>query len=420
MDIQDNGDLNNEKSKVQFNNKEQINAMRFETNQDTKIRRTRSQNDHQVRKMLLPGTKLPNSLDNQNNHLFKYNYARETKGMGFIIFVVVVYVVLSLIYGTAFAAVQQGQKYFNSCVLISYRMIFGFLTCLIIFGFRLLFEKDYKKKIMELYQANKIPFKYLALIGFLFHAVMQDMAAISVQWLPSAAAQITQPISSVTVAIISHFVLPGNEFNRYKFLTLLFAIVGVVLNAVPSFLHTSTSSETKNVTIGYIILIIAVIIQGVAMTLMDWKTPNIDVTLAAVVQVGSAAVCCVIFSLIYDTAKVFGQQSANAKPEGWLWVMLVGVLATGVAGHGYNYLTNSIGSLYASFIIFGQILVGIIVGVAFCHEWKGFRWWEILMCIIGVIFLGLAIGLGFLEKNMTQEQSENEDTVLNDINESEY
>lgn len=318
--------------------------------------------------------------------------------MKFTIVDIIVYILLALVYGTAFAFVQQGQKYFNSCVLIAYRMLFGFSICFIIFWFRFFIQPGYKQIAKAHFRSGFLPVLHMAIGGIMFHGIMQCLAAIAVQWLPSAAAQITQPISTATAAIISHFVLPDEPFTIFKFFSLVSALIGVVLNAVPSFLHASSPDETKNVAIGYVIIFVAVIVQGIGMVYMKWKTPNTDVTVAAMVQIGASTILCFIVSLIYDKPKVLQRQSLHTKPIGWLWAIIIGVLATGFAGHGYVFLVNHVGATGASFIVFGQIFVGIVVGVAFCHEWSGYRWWEILMCVIGVLFIAAAIGIGFLQK----------------------
>ncbi|KAK8870445.1 hypothetical protein M9Y10_008327 [Tritrichomonas musculus] len=337
--------------------------------------------------------------------------------MKFTVIDAVVYIFLALVYGTAFAAVQQGQKYFNSCVLIAYRMLFGFGICFIIFWFRFFLQPGYKQIARAHFQSGFLPILHLAIGGILFHGVMQCMAAIAVQWLPSAAAQITQPISTATAAIISHFVLPDEPFTLFKFFSLISALIGVILNAVPSFLHASSPNETKNVSIGYVIIFVAVIAQGVGMVYMKWKTPNTDVTIAAMIQVGASAILCFAFSLIYDKPRTLQRQTIHNKPMGWLWALIIGVLATGIAGHGYVFLVNHIGATGASFIVFGQIFVGIVVGVVFCHEWRGYRWWEILMCIIGVLFIAGAIGFGFIQRKPKDIGSELSDLDKNSTKE---
>ncbi|OHS96106.1 hypothetical protein TRFO_37746 [Tritrichomonas foetus] len=205
---------------------------------------------------------------------------------------------------------------------------------------------------------------------------------------------------------MSHFIFPDERFTIYKFISLVAALVGVVLNAVPSFLHAGSSDETKNVTIGYVVLICGVIVQGVGMVYMKWKSPNTDITVSAMIQIGASAILCLIWSLIWDTPKVLASQSVAAPPMAWVWALIIGVLATGIAGHGYVFLVNNIGATGASFITFGQIFVGIVVGVAFVHEWSGYRWWEIFMCVIGVVALAVAIGIGFLgDKKPVQDIS---------------
>ena len=320
----------------------------------------------------------------------------EKMQMKFTVVDAIVYVLLSLIYGTAFAAVQEAQEYYNPCVLIAYRMLFGFGTCVIIFIFRLIVQVDYRPIAKAHFLAGIVPIIHLAIGGVLFHGITQCMCSIALQWLPSAAAQITQPISTATASIMSHFIFTDERFNIHKFISLVCALAGVVLNAIPSFLHSGSSDETKNVTIGYVVLILGVIVQGVGMVYMKWKSPNTDVTVSAMIQVGASAVLCFIWSLIYDSPSTIANQSVDSPPIAWLWLLLVGVLATGLAGHGYVFLVNNIGATGASFITFGQIFVGIVVGVAFMKEWSGYRWWEIFMCVVGVLFLAGAIATGFI------------------------
>ena len=332
----------------------------------------------------------------------------------------VVFVILSLIYGTAFAGVAQGMKYFQPCVMIAYRMLYGFLACVIVFVIRLLAQKQYKQVALAHFTSGAWPFIHMTLAGLMFHAITQCMIAVALTWVPSAAAQVVQPLSSATSAIMSHFVTDDEKFTVSKGISLVFALVGVVTNAVPPFLKPTDSSGTKNTAIGYALLVISMIVQGVGMVWMKWKTPNADVTVSTMIQVGMSAIASFLWVLIWDSPATLAKESTQSPPIAWVWPILVGVLGTGLAGHGFVFLVGSLGSTGASFITFGQIFVGIIVSVAFLKEWAGYRWWEILISVLGLVALAGAIFVGLILDSIrakgqkmaeTHEDEEEEATV---------
>ena len=327
----------------------------------------------------------------------------------------IVFTVLSLIYGTAFAGVAQGMKYFQPCVMIAYRMLFGFVACVIVFVIRLLTQKQYKQVALAHFTSGVWPFIHMTLAGLMFHGITHNMIAVAMLWVPSAAAQVVQPLSSATSAAMCHFVMDDEPFTLSKGISLICSIIGVVTNAVPPFLKPQSSSGTRNTAIGYTLLIVSMIIQGIGMVWMKWKTPNADVTVSTMVQVGMSAALSFIWVLRWDSPAVLAKESTQSPPIAWLWPVLVGVLGTGLAGHAFVWLVGALGSVGASFITFGQIFVGIIVSVAFLKEWAGYRWWEIFMSIFVLIALAGAIFAGFLldslraKRKMAEEGHEEEE-----------
>ena len=120
----------------------------------------------------------------------------------------------------------------------------------------------------------------------------------------------------------------------------------------------------------------------------------------------------------------------NATWYGWIWPLMLGVLASGVAVHCFMYLVNNLGAVGANFIPFGQILVGVTLGIAWLHEWAPYKVWEIIISIIGILFLVMAIVIGFWhsktpdrvkeddkgeDEDAHQEEEENIDAHLEEI-----
>ena len=64
----------------------------------------------------------------------------------------IIFIILTIIYGTAYASVAQGLKYFSPGVFQSIRMLCGFSTCLIILLFRYILNYNNYRIIISNYQ----------------------------------------------------------------------------------------------------------------------------------------------------------------------------------------------------------------------------------------------------------------------------
>ena len=332
------------------------------------------------------------------------------------------FIVLSLIYGSAFAAVSEGMKYFSPCGIIFYRMLFGFILASIICGIRCIITKEYRQ-IVKAHFTSGIPYiLWTCLGGLLFHGLPHCITAIAQQWVSSAAVQIAQPLATAFGAILSHFVLPDEPFTLQKLLVLVLSIVGVALSAVPNFIEAgSGDASIGNIALGYVLLIISVAFFGFAAVIMKWKTPKAEATASAVIQTAASTIVTFIIELIWDGPKELYRQSHESPSIAWLWPMLVGFLGTGFAASGYNYLVTCWGAAGANLIPFGQITVGVIVGVAFLSEWADYKVWEIIISIVGIILLIIAIILGFYEKkpehgdDQVEEESSSEAPPITEL-----
>lgn len=306
-----------------------------------------------------------------------------------------VFVFLSLTYGSAFAAVQQGLKYFAPILMIFYRMLAGFVTACIVCGIRCLVQKGYWQVVKAHYTHGIVSILWVALGGLLFHGIPHSVIAVAQLWVTSASVQIAQPLATAFGAILSHFVLPDEPFNWQKALILFFSLLGVALCSVPSFLHASGGAAVGNMALGWALLVVGVACFGLAPVVMKWKASNSDAMASSVIQLGSSSVLTLIVSLIWSGPKKIAQQSHDAPPIAWLWPILVGFLASGLAASGYNYIVHVWGAIGGNLVPFGQIVVGVIVGVAFMKDWDPYKVWEIFISCLGIILLLVAIGLGF-------------------------
>ena len=308
----------------------------------------------------------------------------------------IVFIILSLIYGSSFAGNTQGLKYFSPALYIAFRMLFGFALCVVILIARILIHpKEYTQIVKAHFRSGIGPIIWMAVAGLLFHGVPHCMIAISQQWVNSASVQLAQPLATCAGAISAHFVIPEEHFTWTKFWSLILAVLGVAIPAIPQFRRSDASGNIGNLAIGYVLLIVGTCFFGFAGTVMKKKTPNADITVASTVQTLASSIVCFIVSLIWDKPGKIQDECLNAPSIAWLWPFIVGALGTGVAGNCYTYLVKSIGATGASFITVGQVAIGVILGVAALNEWSGYAWWEIFLSILGLVCLIFSIVVEF-------------------------
>ena len=312
------------------------------------------------------------------------------------LWVCVSFVFCAVAYGSSSAAAAEGLKTWTPEMLIMGRMMFGFFFCLVVFVVRIIFQKGYKQMARAHFCSGFWPIFHCAIGGLLNLGIPHSLIYIAQQWIPSCAVQLAKPLTPIGSALAGLCMVSDEKFTCHKGLALASAIIGVALCAISSFRFTHGSASIGEVVIGYVLLVAAMISFGIAATYMKWKTPNVDITISSMLQTFFSFWLDLIWSLIMDSPSTFVSTFQNATAYGWLWPILLGVLGSGVAVHGFMYLVNTIGAVGAGFIPFGQIIVGVAIGVGFLGEWDGYLWWDILLQCVGILFLVGAIVIGFL------------------------
>jgi len=314
------------------------------------------------------------------------------------------FVFCALAYGSSSAAVSEGLKYFTPEMVITFRMFFGCCFCLLVMICRIIWQPGYKQIWRAHFTSGGWPIFHVAIGGLLNLGIPHSLIAIAQQWIPSAAVQLAKPLIPAASAIFGQCFPINEPFTRNKLYALITAIIGVSLSATPSFLHTNAKATINNVIIGYILLISSMGVLGLAAVYFRWKTPNMDITVSSFLQTGFSSIFCFVWSMIMDGKDKFIHICKTATPYGWLWPVLLGVVASGIAVHGFMYIVEKLGAVGSGFIPFGQIVVGVTIGVFALNEWKGYSLWEIMLQIVGIVFLSSAILIGFLHEK--EEETE--------------
>jgi drug/metabolite transporter (DMT)-like permease len=306
--------------------------------------------------------------------------------------------ILIVIYGSAYAIVAQGLKYFTPNLMISYRMTFAFIFCALVMVFKFIFKKGYVKLIRKNCKYHIMDFFYLILAGLFIHGGSQIFIANAQKYISSAGVQVCMPLSMVAGSIVCHFTIQDERCNVRTFVVVILSLIGVALTALPTFSSDSNPYSTKQTVIGYCLLVTGISMQGISPVIVKLKVPKMDLAFQGTIQTFASAVVCFTFTLFYDGYKVIVQQTRACPLKGWVWPVLVGVLATGFTSMLIIYVTNELGANGANTMSFGQIVVGVLVGVFLLNEWKAYKLWEVYVSIFGMILLTASLLIQLLKK----------------------
>ena len=314
------------------------------------------------------------------------------------------YIYICTAAGSAYGIISKGLQYFSPTLIITLRMFFGFLICLLIFFLRFLFLKKYKNNFLQQLFPGKIIIYHMCISGLLYQGIAHTLIATTQQWVNSAIVQMVFPLDSVIASIFSHFFFEDEKFTLLKLYSLILAFLGVIMTAIPSFKHPSPGVTITNIIIGYLFLFIAVFLWGLSTVYMKLKTSTYDGLITGIYQLLSSFFICGITSIIYDGPKKIIYQCLNTPLIGWLSPIIVGIFASGLIVLCAIILVKEIGAVAGNFPSFGQIIIGIFVGVIWLKEWKFYSIFDIIITLLGTIFLIIGIYIGFSK----DENKENE------------
>ena len=309
------------------------------------------------------------------------------------------FVLDAVLYGSSYAGVSQGLKYFTPGVFQTFRMLFGCLLMFLVVTIRSITSKGYRDLMHAHFSQGVKPVMMILIGGLINMAIPHCLTAVAQTWVASSVIQIFQPFIPLFGAIASHFFIPEERFTCQIAMSLLLAVIGIVCASVPSFLHgTDQGGSIEMLALGYALTLVAMASFGIAPVFFKLKTPNVDESLSVCLQLAISTVFEAVYGLIKDGPQNFSEQVLNAPPIAWMWPVVIGSLVSGVAVFCVMYLIRTIGVFGTNLVPFGQLVVGIVIGVVALDEWSGYKPWEVALGIIGVIILCFSLVVGIYKK----------------------
>ena len=221
-----------------------------------------------------------------------------------------------------------------------------------------------------------------------------------------------KPISPLVGAIIAHFIVPDEKFNISKVISLILCIFGFVLTSLSSFNHPENQKE-GSLTKGYIFLTLGVIISGISMVHMKIKVSKTDPTATAVIQMFFSGFLALVIDIFQKGFNNCLNDYLYSNLKGYIYASSVGVFVSAMSVYGALYLVNELGAVGSSFYKFGQIVVGVLIGIFIKKEWNKYSPNEVLISSGGIILLFIGVLVGFIKPKNEYKKLEVSD-IIND------
>ena len=123
---------------------------------------------------------------------------------------------------------------------------------------------------------------------------------------------------------------------------------------------------------------------------------EVEPTFCGLFQLLASAIYSLLFAVFYDTPKLFYSSISQSTLLSITWPLILGAIHTCGCTYVYLWTVKKLGAVISSFSNFGQIVIGVLIGVFFFHEWDTYVTKDYVMSAIGLVTLTLAIVCGLL------------------------
>lgn len=309
--------------------------------------------------------------------------------------------ILSVCYGSAYAFVSKALKYYEGSVLNSMRMWFAFSGALTVFLINYIFVGSFRSSLSR----YKTPALSCMFCGTLNYGLPHSMISIAQSTIPSTIVIIAQPFVSMFVLLFSVVLLPDEKLTLTKFLIQCVAITGAIITSVPNFANIDFASGGFSF-FHYVLLIGALFSFAFGSIYIKKYLTNCNSILMAVYQLLGSAIYATLFSIYRNTFVGYIGNILAPDLKALFYPVLLGLGFTCSATFMSTYTIRKLGVTIAGFANYGQIIVGIIVGVFFMGEWNSYSGKDIAIALFGVAVLAISMICGLVIKEKVRTDDE--------------
>lgn len=276
-------------------------------------------------------------------------------------------------------------------------MIFAFLALLIVFIIRISISKKYRVFIKYSFESGETSWWKAMILGLLQYGFPHSMIALGQRSVSSTIVTIVQPLVPGASLLFASLFLPDERFEWPKLIPHVIAIIGCSLTCVPPFLHTDTKTNTTE-WYDLLMVFIAVLSFGFGSVFYKMFLVRSDFLAVCVLQLLGSSIYALSFSIIRRGWQENFDAWFHPRKE-IFWPILIGVGYTATSACICVWICRVFGAVKSQLVNFGQIAIGVVTGVVFLHDFKGYKPWMQAISYIGVILLIISMVIGFYVDN---------------------
>lgn len=303
------------------------------------------------------------------------------------------FVALCFLYGTSYGIAILGLEHYPGATLTALRMIFAFASSLIIFVFRISFDMKTRLNVQESFKHHKMHMLKSAFGGIMYYGFPHSLIGVAQRSIPSNTVHIAQSCVPFFAFIFANFMLSDEKFSFKRFYPQVLALIGTILTTIPT---QDSSYGVKAKIIDYIFVAVAIASFGFGSVYMKSHLSNVEPTLCGLFQLFASAIYSTVFAIGYDKPNIFISKVRSSTLLGITWPLILGAVHTCGCTYVYLWTVKKLGAVISSFSNFGQIVIGVLIGVFFFHEWDSYLTKDYIMSAFGLATLTLAIACGFI------------------------
>ena len=317
----------------------------------------------------------------------------------------IAFVIVCFLLGTSYAVSTLGYKVYDNVLFISMRMVIAFLTTLIVFLLRLAFSVKYRSFIHTSFAKGDTSWWKSMILGLLQYGFPHSMIALGQRSVTSTLVTVVQPLVPTASLLFAAIFLPDERFTWLKLIPHVIAIVGCGLTCVPPFMQTATPPPRWY---DMFMVFVSVFSFGFGSVFYKMFQVRADFNACCVFQLLGSSVYAVIFSLIWAGPQANFDAWFKPRPE-IIYPIIIGVCYTATTAAMCVYLARKLGAVKSQLVNFGQLAIGVIAGVVFLDDFKGYNAWMQAVSYIGVVLLVVSTILGFYVDHTQEVHVETEE-----------
>jgi drug/metabolite transporter (DMT)-like permease len=258
-------------------------------------------------------------------------------------------------------------------------------------------DSKYRARVWTSVTSGNTPIFASVICGVLNYGLPHSLITLAQRSVTSVAVTIAQPCVSLVALFAAHLLLPDEKFSAEKLIPQLVALLGTILTSIPTFSSAPAGKSAES--FDYFLLCVAVISFGVGTVSIKYKLSKADSSLACVFQLWVSALYATVFYITQVGLDFAIVAIGNISSQTLLWGVLLGCVYTYTSAILFVYVIKELGAVKVGLANFGQIVIGVIAGVVFLHEWSGYSFGDVVLSLLGLTLLTISILSGFLVRD---------------------